>query len=356
MELTRVNERSGRVHPLADRAWLGLLAPEQVVAWKPPRALVAGIETGLANDDIHEAFVASNRLSLELYRSGQGAAAQDVCRRQIEFIHARLRRGRAGAEPWLVVQGLQPAINLVRIHGYGESLALARLGLGGLAELADGKASEVLGFRVPSYALDEGSVDGRRLRVLARNNLVIETTKILLRRQLSGDRIADIEYLCAKWPSLAADGPFHAHELLCLHRVVWPGGSSVAPAAALELIARVHGLSGPDQSDARGDALALHRLRGQSAFGTGAAYARFLATLGDALYQHDEPSVAENCFRDAQRIAATVDPKLANAILRRWTAHAGGADALPPPVPAPKPDPDQLLKLADMAATRFSPR
>lgn len=352
MESTKTGHRAGRVRPLADRAWPGLLAPEQAVPWKPPHALFTLIETGLANPDTRQAFTASNRLSLELYRAGQGEAAKDVCRRQIAFAASGLRQGREAREPWLVLLGLQSAVNLIRIHGYGESLELALEGLARLEELADGESAEVFGFRVPAHTLDGETAFGRRVRAFARGNVVIETSKTFFRRGLSEQRIGEIGYLCAKWPGLRTDGPFHAHELLCLHGHEWPGSGNGTVAPVLDVIARVRRLSAADDDTPDANAaMDLYREREQPQ-----PNARVLAALGEALYLHGEPSAAEDCFLEAHGLAAPVDPALANGISRRWSSHDADCALLPPTIPVPRPDPSRLLQLAELVATRFSTR
>ena len=356
------NALEGAAHSLAQRAWPGLLSPECTVPFKPPHVLLTVIEMGLASPDLRQAFAAANLLAHELHRSGERDVAQDVCLRQIECAAVLLRRGGDSQEPepWVLLLGLQAAVNLIRFHGQNGILRLAQEGLDRLERLADGQATDLFGLHIPMGAVAEDGASGSRTRRFARDSVVTETSKALFRRGLTGQRIVEVRELCAKWPSLRTEGPFHAHELLCLHGLDWPGfehgSEDVAP--ALRLIARVRALNGGAvrSAGALAEARALYRRRGERILGAGTARARYLAALGSTLYRLGEPGAGSDCLRDACESAAPVDPDLANGILRRWSMYAGDRAVLPPPVAVKRPDLSQLLKLVTLSANRFDSR
>jgi len=355
--LETTNAPQGAAHSLAQRAWPGLLAHERAVPWKPPHVLLTVVEMGLASEDRRRLFAASNLLARELHRSGERDAAQDVCLRQIGHVAAALRRGGAAPEPSLVLLGLQAAVNLIRFNGHNGILRLALDGLGRLERLADGEPADLFGLYISPRALEQDAAAGGRVRRFARDSVVTETSNVLFRRGLTGQRIGEIRDLCAKWPSLLTQGPFHAHELLCLHGLDWPGSEygidDAAP--ALRLIARVRALraAAPRSDAALEQAHILYRERGRRILGTGAVHGRYLAALGAALYRHSEPAWANDCFRDACETATPDDPDLVNGIVRRWSMYPGSRAVLPSPVVVRRPDPSQLLKLMTLSANRF---
>ncbi|MFJ4680347.1 hypothetical protein [Kitasatospora sp. NPDC088783] len=341
----------GQVRSFTGAAWPGLLAPEDTVIWKRPDDLAASLTTELADGATERAFVVSNRLALELFRVGLRTEAEDVCRRQIAFARGLLQHS---PTPGLLVLGLQGAVNLIRMHGYTSDPAFALDALSQLERVADGKPAEIMGVPVPTRLSTGTGLAMSRVRGFARSNRILETAKILFRRGEQDLASSECRRLCRKWPTAAATGPFHAHEVLCLLGVPWPEPNDFATAApVLQRIALLRGAAGErSTARARATAASLFESRVAPEPGHGAA-ARFLAALGDLLYTCRLPEAGAVSFREAHRMARPVDPNLANSMVRRWRDHATDHEVLPPLLDVPAARPEQLLSISDLLAARF---
>ncbi|MEU6554243.1 hypothetical protein ABZ915_28805 [Streptomyces sp. NPDC046915] len=353
MEISRVNQEPGRAR--VDTTWLGLLAPEDTVVWQTPSGLRAGLEAKLAHGGVTEVFTAANRLSLELYRTGRSSAARELCRLQIRY--AVQNRGN-GEDSDLALLGLQAVVNIIRIDGYGSETGRALEGLRRLEGLADGGAFHFHGLAISSDIAEGDGPRADRVRAFARGNRIVETAKILFRRNRIEAAVSECRQLCEKWPTVASIGPFHAHEILSIQGQPWPGTESVAGTApTLSAIDRLHRLAHPalfgtiDRS--RAEAMELYRERERTGFSDDAAHGRFMAVLGSVLHQYGEPAAGNACFADACRLAAPAGPRLVNRIARQWTVHAGNSPSVPVQRANPELGPGDLNSLQQLAAERL---
>jgi len=337
-------------------AWLGLLAPEDVVVWENPKTLLAELERKLAGDDASQAFVAANRLALELYRAGELEAAEKVCRQEIAL--ARSHDALNEDIPVLLL-GLQAAINLIRIHGYAGDFALALEGLEQLERLADGRPAELFDLSISSTVVQGTSYGARQLRSFARNNCVVETSKILYRRGVVDLSVSECGRLYSKWPSVVRSGPFHACEVLCIYAASTTHAPDRAEAAAPSLvsIARLHQLVNGALAEGylayRAAGLQLFEQRADSGLGVGLGQARYLAVLGDVLHRCAESASANICFGTAHHIASQLDPNLADNMTRRWKSYCHDDELTSTLLRAPKIDAQCLLSLVDLLTVTF---
>lgn len=353
MGISRANQEPGRAR--VDTTWLGLLAPEDLVAWQTPSGLRAGLEAKLGHGGIAEVFTAANRLSLELYRTGRSSAARELCRLQIRYA---VRNRGDGEDPDLALLGLQAVVNIIRLDGYGSRTGRALEGLRRLEGLADGEAFHFHGLVISSDIAAGDGPRAHRVRAFARGNRIVETAKILFRGNRIEAAVSECRQLCEKWPSVVSIGPFHAHEMLSVQGQPWPGAERVAGTApTLSAIDRLHRLAHPSLSGpidrSRDEAMELYRECEHAGFSDDVARGRFMAVLGGVLHRYGEPAAGNACFADACRLAAPAGPRLVNRIARQWTVHAGSG----PSVPVRRADPElgagDLDALQRLAAARL---
>ncbi|MFF4398662.1 hypothetical protein [Streptomyces sp. NPDC001480] len=353
MDISRANQEPGRAR--VDTTWLGLLAPEDLVVWQSPSGLRAALESKLAHGGIAEVFTAANRLSLELYRTGRSSAARELCRMQIRY--AMRNRGNE-EDSDLILLGLQAVVNIIRVDGYGSETGRALEGLRRLEGLADGGAFHFHGLAISSgIAAGDGTL-AHRIRAFARGNRIVETAKILLRRNRIEVAVSECRQLCEKWPSVVSIGPFHAHEMLSIQGCPWPGTERMAGIApALSAIDRLHRLAHPSLfgtiERSRDEAMELCRERERAGFSDDVAHGRFMAVLGSVLHQYGEPAAGNACFADACRLAAPAGPRLVNRIARQWTVHAGSSPSVPVRRASPELGPGDLNTLQELASARL---
>ncbi|HWH01944.1 MAG TPA: hypothetical protein VNV66_22110 [Pilimelia sp.] len=330
-------------------AWLGFLSPEDVVVWREPHTLAACLARGFGGDDL-AAYTAANRLALEAFRCGDAALAADVCDREIRYAADALARG---GNPRLALLGLQPVINLIRLHGYAADLELARRGLGDLERIADGHPTRILGLTLSADRLDQLGADVAAVRALARNNCLMETAKILWRRGRRDELLAACRRLRRKWPASLTTGPFHAAEAEWLCDATAPAASDLPEPPLLRRIRLLHRVA---RQAGTGEAAEIAaRLFARRAAACRAkpatAVARDLASLGDALLRCGDTSRGRACLAEAHAAARAVDPALANLIRGRWLDRDAGP--VPPVEPAPRLPPAALADLARLAAARL---
>lgn len=329
--------------------WLGLLSPEDVVPWKSPRDLYDMVEECADTGNVERLFVAGNRLALSLYRTGEITAATRLCHHQIHVV-AHQPIGERTAEH--IALALQPVVNLIRMQGYAQDLVEALYQLRLLEGLADGNPVELFGLSVDPKTYPGSAGELRALRAFAKNNCLVETSKILFRR---GTRQAWLEAcirLGLKWPATLHTGPFHAFEAWSVGGVHWAGEAVVA--SVLTSIDALHRTAGAEPSAVRATAASwIFESRSHAGFTTDLGQARFLAVLGVALADCGEPASGEICLGEAYQLACRVDPGLANAIAARWRLAVPDSSRLPDAVAVPVPARDELIRLADRVSERL---
>jgi hypothetical protein len=345
----------------AGTARWAFLSPEDTVICREPAELMRRLTDGFTLNTEEDAFVAANRLALEAFRSRERDLAAQVCELEIGYARGRLA---SGGDERMAMFGLQPVINLIRLHGYTGDLDLARSGLAGLEAIADGESLSLCGLELTEPP-------GPRLRALARNNCLVETAKIFWRRGLPDELVTSCARLLAKWPLSAAKGPFHAAEAAWL--VGSPLTAELPAAGALRRICALHLLGHVLQAPA-GPAPGIDRMaladelfahRSMALTKPPAAAARDLACLGEALAELGRPADAVTCFAAGHSAAAQVDPALANSIRASWAglnsgagldSGAGlesGAGKLPAELNAARLQADDLRRARDLAVARF---
>ena len=299
---------------------------------------------GFAAHDDAPVFVAANRLALEAFRGGERDLATEICQLEIRYAAAKLADG--GVQAALL--GLQPVINLIRLNGYAGDFGLAWRGLAGLEAIADGQATCIAGFSL-------GPGQPVAVRALARNNCLVETPKILWRRNRGDDMVASGRRLLAKWPRSAVSGPLHSAE------APWLTGAEDAMRAAglpappaLRRLCALHAL---EQAVPGSEALAgeLFASRAEALAKPPAAAARDLTCLGRALAGLGRPADATACLALAQATAGPADPALANRIRREWLEITSDPSALPPELDASRLTGPQLRAAGELAAARLGP-
>ncbi len=160
--------------------------------------------------DVRSTFIAGNLTALLLFRARRLDDARALCQALIRYALAE-----HGGSRWpeLAAYALQPEINLLRIEGYCGDIGAALGGLAQLGCLAQGMPAQFTALVLDESATAAVIAAGFDLGGLARNILVVETSKILWRRgqhELLRERCADF---LRRWPRLAATGgPAHASE------------------------------------------------------------------------------------------------------------------------------------------------
>lgn len=335
--------------------WLGFLSPEDVVRFQEPDELTHRLADGFEADD-EAAFVAANRLALEAFRTRDAASAARICHLEIGYAAAGLT---TADEPRMALFGLQPVINLIRLHGYAADLSLARTGLAVLEQIADGQPARIFGLDLDDGVLAALGPMHALLRGLARNNCLIETAKIFWRRQQPDEMLAGCRRLLRKWPDVRSTGPFHAAEADWL---VGPPDAADAASPAEPVPRRIYLLhilsraTTPLEVSAPGTAeLADHlfQTRFEARHKPSLAAARDLACLGDSLLRTGNPGRGRECLQEAYDTACGPDPALANIIRARWLQHAGSAGVVPEPRRADRLGPADLARLTKLAAERL---
>jgi hypothetical protein len=163
--------------------------------------------------------------------------------------------------------------------------------------------------------------------------------------------------LAGKWPGAALDGPFHAHEILSMNGIEWPGmreAVSVSPVLArIDALHRAARLAHTGEFSPRRHLQAFFETREESGPISPLAQARWLAVLADLLCRHGASAAGHICFAEAYEKAVPLDPKVANAVARRWREHARDGAPAPADRETPRADPADLLAVADLCLGYF---
>jgi hypothetical protein len=334
--------------------WLGFLAPEDVVRWLAPTDLISQFATGFsAESDDEAAFPMVNRLALEAFRARNMTLASRICQMEIEYAMARHRADKSNR---IMLFGLQPVINLVRLNGYTGSLSDALAGLAELERVASGFPARIHGLDITAALLDDSLV-APRLRALARITCLVETAKILWRRGHVERMATASRRLTLKWPRSLDTGPYHAAEAGwlqdaddCARTTGLPRGPTLRRICSLHLLAQA----------SHRPANAIVDL-GRELFITRAvacrdkpsvAAARDLASLGDSLIRIGCSPHGQICLGEAHQMAVCDDPSLANSIRERWMNYVGPSQ-VPAERPCPRLSASDLAAACELAATRF---
>ncbi|GLZ79420.1 hypothetical protein Afil01_42270 [Actinorhabdospora filicis] len=338
-------------------SWLGFLSPEDPVRHLGPAELEAALLEGLGSADDEAAFAAANRLALEAFRAGSQATTTGICERQIAYAMAVFQRH---GDARIMAFGLQPAINLLRMHGYAGDLAASMDALRALETIADGAPARVFGLDVPPELAASRGKWAVVMRKLARSTCLVESAKIRWRRGRIAEMIEESRRMLAKWPYVTSTGPFHASEAALLAGVGDHGDHVGKPGVApmLRRIGDIHRLahSVSAVSETAFDlAVRLHETRhiGRQATPSSAT-ARQLASIGDSFFRLGNHPHGTTCFGEAHDLAVEFDPRLAGLIRDRWSAHAG-LSAVPPRRETASLDAARLTRLAAIAAGRLDP-
>jgi hypothetical protein len=328
---------------------LGFLSPEDPVFWCEPEDLIKRFARGLTEGPDLAAYAAANRLALEAFRSGERELAADVCHLEIDYAAARLR---ASADEQIAMLGLQPVINLIRLHGYVGDLEFSRQGLADLERVAHGHAISIGGLPL-------ADPPPARMQALARNNCLIETAKIFWRRGLTAELIVGTARLERTWPRSMIVGPFHATE------AAWLAGPtaelaarSLPPAPVLRRICALHLLARSASSPAEPTVQLADELfasRADALAKPPPAAAHDLACLGGSLAAIGRAADAAACLAQAHEVASPVDPALANLIRASWLALGSDPATLPGELNTARLSGQQLRACFDLAIARFVP-
>lgn len=158
--------------------------------------------------NISKVFGAANLHALRLFRLGEVQRATDLCKAEIACSQRNFDR------PTISILGLDPQVNLIRIEGFVGDAKKAVTNFQLLKQLLDGKSVCLPNLAWQAETLESCPRD-TQIRVLGfvRNAIVVDTCKILLRRNLWDDLREQAEGFKILWPRAIANGLHHPVEV-----------------------------------------------------------------------------------------------------------------------------------------------
>lgn len=320
--------------PTASR-WLSFLADDMRVPHRGRTAL-AQVRKLFQHEDPVKDFVACNLLTLLLFRHGNTAIAQALCRAEIVA---------GNKNQCFKIYALQAQVNLLRIEGLAGDPDAALAALSGLEPVADGRPAQLPELEIDERCLDPLSHRGaHRIRELARAVRVVDTCKILWRHDRRDELVAQAREFMCRWPDLRAGAePHHAGEADWLvgapdrAPLTLEAGTDALglPARRLQFIRSLHEAAiladAGERDTARKMAVELLNpaARPPGPYMSAVTPARWLGSLADTLLRTDAHEEAAEALLEAEGIAR----QAGDGVLRSQLRRLMGKEPFPERVP-----------------------
>ncbi|MER5863016.1 hypothetical protein [Kitasatospora sp. NPDC002040] len=286
---------------------------------------------------LEQLFLAANLLALALVRLGETVRAQRLCRSEIAY--ARSLRG-TPHQAEAAVYGLEAQVNLIRVDALQGRTAAALAGFAELERIADGRPARLPELSWDPAVLGNDVAQHRKARVYARNVLVIDTCKALLRSGDTAALTAEAQRYVARWPKSVRAGLHHPAEAPYLVDPAGrpepvPGEGSL-PERRLAFIQLLHLAAGSAQEadpSARERAERADRCWTlvQGTFSSPGTLPRWQASLGSTMLAVGRTERGLELLRCALAAAQEHgDRALRRAVHGRLTAHGVPVPAEPP--------------------------